>query len=852
MKFETRRIELRKIKKNGTINKAIEEYRKWRVPMRVLLTDYLAVKSKGNRLAEAENPWAYNYKGIEGHEVESGVSVDESLFRFAAMSLKGQKPTDVINAAFFANKRRNDGSFEIGYVLPLFMGQISNAKNILVVNPSPDMICEIENSGHQGKHYYAVTDETISNLYKIQFPEASFMSFGQMENIHDMDAVLITNRDQKAQEAQILLRSLFSCKKNAFVLALIPNAWFDNPVICKAYDTVEKAGFSLKKMLIVDTKATVSTPRKKSIVLFENDGKQANIEVSQSSFDEKTREFKIADDVFSIKAEEYLKSQKTILACYNKSKYPVQINKAIYKKAKEYRFSKEISVFYNIYADRKNRYAGIVYYRELIDINLKTWGKKLSAIIEKGLRAETEEKVIASISGVLFNERIYPVIRSDIENKYIAVGEKISLKTIWFYCWPYLLISKKYDHKFMESLLRSDVLSDYLPQVQAGSELLELVANSLNTDVDSIPYKVIEQIGLILETALKHKLLVYNPLDKYVAEYTRRATERQQDVRNALVKKHFSNDEEIKIIKAIVEQENLNGKIIFKCTGNSLLLATGIRMFTGMACREVAALTWGDYKNIDGSDAHQFMITKFVDSKGKVLHGSDKENWKRYRIVPVVHTLSYLLDQRRKYLLELGINGDYLNTCPIVLQEERITDMKQGKKINYCKPAKISKSENKLIKKAQIPENNLVLPDDRNELSSDFNRYHGDIFLSNFRHKANHKACLTMGEINYVIGVRAPDTFSRHYCDYTNDFIQLSIIQKLARWEVNYERMIKRSIFQEPGWGETIGNVVRELGPYRNGTVSVDLVIENNSESDIKILAACEHGIEVNLTVYGG
>ncbi|MDT2768763.1 hypothetical protein P7G58_07835 [Globicatella sulfidifaciens] len=47
--------------------------------MKLLLTNFLAVKSKNDYLAEAENPWAYFYKGMKGHEVESGVSVDETL-----------------------------------------------------------------------------------------------------------------------------------------------------------------------------------------------------------------------------------------------------------------------------------------------------------------------------------------------------------------------------------------------------------------------------------------------------------------------------------------------------------------------------------------------------------------------------------------------------------------------------------------------------------------------------------------------------------------------------------------------------------------------------------------------------
>ncbi len=134
--------------------------------MRILLTDFLAVKSKYDNLAEAHNPWAYLYKGIEGHEIETCVSYEETLFRFSAMTLKDQKPSDVINAAFYANQARNDSGFEIGYLLPLFLDNVNSTDRILVVNPSPDMVYIIENSGRKGERYYAVSDCTVALLLK--------------------------------------------------------------------------------------------------------------------------------------------------------------------------------------------------------------------------------------------------------------------------------------------------------------------------------------------------------------------------------------------------------------------------------------------------------------------------------------------------------------------------------------------------------------------------------------------------------------------------------------------------------------------------------------------------------------
>lgn len=97
--FKTKTLPHISIKTNGNIKKSIDAYRKSQVPLSRLLTSFLAIKTIPEKLSEVDNPWAYYVKGIEKHKVESGVTRDESLFLFAAMNLKDELPTDVINAA---------------------------------------------------------------------------------------------------------------------------------------------------------------------------------------------------------------------------------------------------------------------------------------------------------------------------------------------------------------------------------------------------------------------------------------------------------------------------------------------------------------------------------------------------------------------------------------------------------------------------------------------------------------------------------------------------------------------------------------------------------------------------------
>ena len=194
--------------------------------MRDLASDYRAVISNKESFEKAHNPWVYFQKGILKREVESGVSVIETAFNFAAMKLNNEKPTDVINAAFYT-KTRNDSEFEISYLLPLFNKVSEKASKALVVNPSPDIICELEAKKKSLEICYAVTDSVIADLYSFQFSGTKFIPFENVLHFTNIDLLLIINRDQKCEDMPLLLKSLGCCCSNAEVILFSPTAWLD-------------------------------------------------------------------------------------------------------------------------------------------------------------------------------------------------------------------------------------------------------------------------------------------------------------------------------------------------------------------------------------------------------------------------------------------------------------------------------------------------------------------------------------------------------------------------------------------------------------------------------------------------
>ena len=272
------------------IQEVIEKYRERKLPGRLLLTDYLSVKSRGDALSEALNPWVYNYKGIEGLEVESGVTLHETAFVTAAMTLKDEQPTDVINAVFYANNKRNDAAFEIGYLLPLLFNEGINEKNVLIINPSPDMIKLIESKSDTEKNY-AVPDSTVAKLYKLQFPNSNFLSFDQIGTLSEIDIVLICNRDQKVEQFSTLMNGLKCCKNDSTVILFAPVAWFDKPSH-NSKEIISDSGFSICHMLLVDSKVVMSSPRKKAVVIL-NKSHNTAFEVYTSNYNGQDKSFTV-------------------------------------------------------------------------------------------------------------------------------------------------------------------------------------------------------------------------------------------------------------------------------------------------------------------------------------------------------------------------------------------------------------------------------------------------------------------------------------------------------------------------------------------------------------------------------
>ena len=778
-------IEIDKIpvKVNGTIQEVLTTYRKMFIPNTVLMRDYYAVLKYRDQLSLAVNPWQHYHQDIMHTKVEKGMTAMETAFEFGAMKLVKQKPTDVISAAFFTV--RNEFGLEKVF-LDFYLQKLSTGEDALIVNPSPYVVAEFEKRREGvGRNYYVVSDSTIAGLYGIQYPKASFLAYDDViEN--RFDYILIINRDSK--ETSQIMKWGELCNDSIF--AELPRSYIENPKYC-AHRFLAEQGLSITEIELLDSELFTVSPKLRCFVSITK--ADTSVSIRGSRYDKKTRSLCWDDRCKIIDSHELINTYKYISQLL-KQKEGDENKESVYSAAKEYFVTDEVRLFYAIYK-KGGSHIGKVWYRELVEPSIQKYGKRVTALVERGLRAKEEEDIIGKLSEKVLDSQIYPYVQNDIFRHYIEPGNTLSLKTLWLFYREQLKSNSKYLDEVMMELFSdgNNQISRVKCPIYDADTVLDALSQSLRVEKEDIPSRYLHQLNILFVIAAQTGFFTSNPLFAYMQSVSNRMSKRQQDIRNVFAKKHFTDLQEERIFQFLIEQEkdNVNGAMLPRCVKNSLWLAGMIRLFTGMPIREVCGLRWTDYIEIEDTGEYQFIISKFVDSDAKSVLHAEREDWTRFRCIPIVGILRKIMEQRKEYLLRCGVPERVLLDSPIILAREDIKGLINSSRELVCKPAKVQEYCRKLLEIADIPQKMLLLPDVQGERYTDIYKYGGDIFLFNLRMRLSHECMLTAGEQCYVVGVDGVDTFSRHYCDYSNSLLQYAILHKMNRWAKKYEYLFE-------------------------------------------------------------
>ena len=679
-----------------------------------------------------------------------------------------------------------------------------------------------------------------------------------IDNLSKFDLVLSFYNKGKPKYKDLVTLSKALSEQNR-LLCVLPHKFFetDEDEICRR-EMISYA--SIKKVTYFDTILFGYNPKKKYLVEFVKKDKYNKIkDIPLRLFDlDKNLQVergnrkgsKFGIDYISLPSELVLKCKSQyngeaidFLDTYYKQGSTEKKKK--YNKAQQVSFAPDFMVHYNVTNHGKGKQAKCFFAKYL--------SPKKNALSKKGYGAKiAESKVTISakddygitqkiIDDFAFSDKFEAFRTEAAKEIKLALKEgrltNISLFSFSFsYADAIKNFSNSFDYKFCYHALCLTTLGSLILNEATQEDFDRAVSELISsTKIDS--EKLFRQLEIVLGCAVKYAVL-YNsrsPIFAYI-ENRKRLIQTKAQLRDAFTKKTLSFEEERNLISWLSDQ------ILQK----PVYLGTMIKLLTGMTNPEVCMLTWGDFCKTEYCDCYHINVMKQRNYKTKEQEGLSSPF--RYRVVPIPTFLSNILvAQREKLQKEYRIPYATLMDCPI------ITDSNDSF-MDYCSPNKLRLNSNKALKEgAKIPEHLLSYPDSDDKKEYDLNRYNGDFFASNFKFHALNDAMMTQGEVSYILGLVPHDTFSKHYCDYTNPFLQMKLVAKLNDWCSLYNDW-KGAPQIESGTTNSdlkCKNII--ISSYNSGCTSglLQLFVKGKCSAAIEIAIAGDRGITGNITTYG-
>ena len=848
----------------------IRFYRQHKVSGLQLVANYCQYNKHRTQIEDAFNPWVEFEQAIKGKvNATEGISIAESAFNMVG-DIRNERPSDVIRAALYPfpalfgrrldlRVRSNyDGKFEGSFFLQQFEILARNASQILIVNPGPDFLLAWSPKAkkYACKCYVAVPNIYVAAAYRMEFKNLKFCIFSDIAGYAKMFNLIAIVSPFTEEEFDIGT-TLSAGNDQASFVALLPQTFVsasDNNICA----LLREQGFLPGKIIAIASNATVTQPRKK-MLLFAGRGNDPNapIPVFFTQCDKDGTKL-IVEKEYIQASQQQLKKPTTLVKlreAFEKAKIDPDSVKHR-KRPSVYQFSNEISLYYTVHRDRYGVFVGEAYYRGKTASQNKKDGRVWnSPATQKGLRCMDQESVISKMESVPYTDAICPYIVGDVLDYY---GERISecsLKTIWFCCRSRLLARRDYRDEIARNVLfcpDNSALSALCP-VGANDEDYRNAMQSVIPEDSLAVVKFWQQLNIIMRVAEESNYIQANPIPALLPEISNRASKELRNLRNMLTKKTFAFEEEARIL-AYVREEGESGfgpRKALRFEEDSTLLLGPIQLFTGMSTREVCALTWDDFETIPGLKVYRLLVYKYLSDEGAVIYHSESTACRK---VPVAPLLANMLCSRKTYLQAVcGFTEAELQHLPVIMPNNKKTVAALSKP-SFCRYDAAIRVCRALIEKANIPTQELVLPGDGDkEIVVDMNKYQGDIFYSNFKHRTNHTCSFNRGELSYVVGNKAPDTFSQHYCDYTNDLVQYGMVQKLNRWSHAHETGVQNAVQSDSEISTFTRNTTVHSDRKKDHYNALSITLSSTQEvpgSYIDVLIECDHGATGSIAVY--
>lgn len=289
--------------------------------------------------------------------------------------------------------------------------------------------------------------------------------------------------------------------------------------------------------------------------------------------------------------------------------------------------------------------------------------------------------------------------------------------------------------------------------------------------------QIFKQMKMILRMAAENQIPVsiahVRSLEEEYAS-SERLTPEQQQARNALAMKAYTDEQEKKIAEYLFVKK---GSAALSANELAKRIYCILRYFYPCTAKEIRALTWGDYERTGADKLHALVIYKERDEKDKIVLYADTGRSLKFRMLPIAPLLTELIGVYRKALK--GMDPEACEPGKPLIQ---MTD-EDNHVLHLISSKQASSLEVLLDKISGRKEMNQekTLPGLNGGRKTNLSQTRRELLKSNWIYRVKEVG-MTNGESSYLRGVSADTTYDNHYCDYSNQFVQLMMALKINRW----------------------------------------------------------------------
>lgn len=711
----------------------------------------------------------------------------------ALFALRNEPPNSVIQALLCPISKNgmfsDDYGIEASYVLNTILSISLNARNILIIHPTPFFVTALNktNLSNTATTFFMPNDVICRLLANDAFPLQHYVSKLDENSKFDI-IVYFGNRSDDTLD-------MFTpfAHENTTILLFCPEVTFlKNTFLSGLKDN----RIQLQSVTSIPPGLSDSKPKKKVLAL-------GHMRCNQRSDDIKFYSIKdLGNDTFYIKTHpfplsmEELFRTKTFLQLIKSKEIPTtEIPAKKPTTTKIYDFSREIKICYTLLPERHNRYCARAFYKSAENYfprnpsdsrPTKSSDRKpridrsLTPITERGLRAKSAAAVIARLELRVFDEDFYPVIMDDIVRNFRECPESLSLKTIWFLTYHALRHTLTYDHqKAIEIFCSNDSqpLSSLIP-----AQCTEQHFHALIDETDHTSWFLINSI---LSKAVEMHILPFNSVSNAQPIVESRLYPGKRILRSQFVNPSFTWPQERRIVEYIFRTDPATGYP--KYVENSQWLGIAIRLFTGMNTREVGALQWEQFVYDETHNFHILYIIQHLNDANEPISNAEFHNAKSHRKFPCPTLLATILNQRLEYIRStFSYSNDEIKKHPIVLKSEYPRTRKSSFTPRFSSRKDLRGTVQAALSIANIQQELVSISDRDSTIEIDLNQFSGDRFSAHFRSRAYHICGLSEGELSYICGIKPTAVVDDNYADFSINLVQHRIMYSLDQWVSAY------------------------------------------------------------------